>query len=501
MFSLFILTILAVIDINKEFIPEGPEDEFVVELIFPKGTSLEGNAVATEKIENAVLSIDGVRGVVSNIGRVNEFDFLNRDQISVDKTNLIVKLNAYENFYEVRKKIRILIENIKGINHTFRHTESAFTQIINPSKNDIVIKIKDKDIDRAFEKGNLLLKKIEEENIRGIADLRMGIEKGEPEYKIIVDKEKCLAYGINITEAANQVVNIVKGNEAAFFSDFDKKVAINIKTAEAERDHIDKILSSEIIFDNKKIPVRNLVNYNLTESYNEIWREDQSRTVYIYASLAESSIDKIIPKLQKIADTLPKNLEEIINISGINEEIQSSFNVLYIALIIAVLLMYMVLAAEFESYVFPFIIILSVPMGLIGSILLLYILGESINIISILGLIILVGIADNDAVVKVEFILRKRKEGLPLKEAIIQAGRDRFRPIVMNSFTVIFALIPMLIGIGAATQLRATLAIALAGGLLSATFLTLIIIPVLYTYMEGVSKKKFNSSGLKQIGV
>src|SRR5690606_40670882 len=110
------------------------------------------------------------------------------------------------------------------------------------------------------------------------------------------------------TEAANQVVNIVKGNEAAFFSDFDKKVAINIKTAEAERDHIDKILSSEIIFDNKKIPVRNLVNYNLTESYNEIWREDQSRTVYIYASLAESSIDKIIPKLQKIADTLPKNL-------------------------------------------------------------------------------------------------------------------------------------------------------------------------------------------------
>src|SRR5690606_9409399 len=109
----------------------------------------------------------------------------------------------------------------------------------------------------------------------------------------------------------------------------------------------------------------------------------------------------------------------------------------------------------------------------------------------IMGLIILVGIADNDAVVKVEFILRKRKEGLPINEAIMQAGKDRFRPIVMNSFTVIFALIPMIIGIGAATQLRISLSIALAGGLLSATFLTLIIIPVLYTYMERFSREKF----------
>lgn len=127
-------------------------------------------------------------------------------------------------------------------------------------------------------------------------------------------------------------------------------------------------------------------------------------------------------------------------------------------------------------------------MGLIGSILLLYVLGESINIISVMGLII-VGIADNDAVVKVEFILRKRKEGLPLQQAILEAGRDRFRPIVMNSFTVIFALIPMIIGIGAATQLRVSLSIALAGLISLVTFLTLIIIPVLYTYINVILKR------------
>ncbi|MCC6254966.1 MAG: efflux RND transporter permease subunit, partial [Ignavibacteriaceae bacterium] len=435
--------------------------------------------------------INGVEAVVSNIGRVNEFDFLNREQLSVDKTNLIVKLNSYNEYYPVREKVRTLLESAKGIKHTFRHIETAYSQIISPSKNDIAIIIKNKDIDKAFEKGNLLLKKIQEQDIEGIADLRLGIEKGEPEYKVTIDREKCLAYGINLADASNQIVNLVKGNEATLFSDFDKKIAIRLKALETQRDDIDKILKSEIIIDKIKVPIKNLVDYELTESYNEIWREDQSRTVYIYARLTNAGVDKIIPQIEKITKTLPKNAGEIINISGVNQEIKDSFGGLYIALIIAVLLMYMVLAAEFESFLFPFVIILSVPMGLIGSILLLYILGESINIISVMGLIILVGIADNDAVVKVEFILRKRKEGLPLQQAILEAGRDRFRPIVMNSFTVIFALIPMIVGIGAATQLRVSLSVALAGGLISATILTLIIIPVLYTYMERFSKKKF----------
>jgi len=491
MFVLIILTVFALIDIKKEFIPEAPEDQFVVELVYPKGTSLEGNSIYTGEIENAVLKIDDVTDVISNIGRVNEFDFLNREQISIDKTNLIVKLNSSNNFYNVKEKVRSLLENVKGLKYSFRHTETAYSQVINPSKNDIAIIIKNKDIDKAFEKGNLLLKAIRDKNIEGITDIRVGIEKGEPEYKITIDRNKCVAYGLNLSEVSNQIVNLVKGNEATLFSDFDKKIAIRLKAPETQKDDINKILESEIIVNKIKIPVKSLVNYELTESYNEIWREDQARTVYIYASLNGVSVDKIIPKLENISNSFFKNPGEIITISGVNREIKDSFSSLYIALIISVLLMYMVLAAEFESFLFPFIIILSVPMGLIGSILLLYILGDSINIISIMGLIILVGIADNDAVVKVEFILRKRKEGLPLQQAILEAGRDRFRPIVMNSFTVIFALIPMIIGIGAATQLRTSLSVALAGGLISATFLTLIIIPVLYTYMEHFSKKKF----------
>ena len=267
---------------------------------------------------------------------------------------------------------------------------------------------------------------------------------------------------------------------------------VQVKSNEEDISNIESVLNNYVQSGNKKIKIADLVDYNFGYNYSEIWREDQSRTSLIYASIGDVDLDNTIKKIENVIGQLPKNKDEIITVGGVNEEIHNAFSALYIALIISVLLMYMVLASEFESFLFPFIILFSVPLGLIGGILLLYAFGSSISIISIMGLIILVGIADNDAVVKVEFIIRKREEGLSVHDAIVQAGQDRFRPIVLNTFTVIFGLIPMMIGIGAATQLRVSLSLAVIGGLISSTFLTLIIIPVLYSYFEKYSRKKLN---------
>lgn len=491
---LVLIAVFVFINIKKEFVPESIDDELNIEISYPSGTSLEGNSYLTSEIEKNILRLNCVKAIISNIGRVNEFDLLNREQNSINKASLLVKLNSTENFYQIRNKIASFLEENKSIKYAFKPLQTAYNQVINPSKNDIAILIKNNDIDEAFNKGAAILNKIKNSNVKGLYDIRLGIEKSQPEYRISINRDKVASYGINLADAANQIVSIVKGIEATTFQDFDKRITIRLKALEDQRNDLRKILESEIIAGDIKVKVKELVDYKLEQSYNEIWRDNQSRTIYLYGRVTDLSIDKVITSLKNILNSVTLKPGEIITISGVNEEISDSFSALYIALFISVLLMYMVLATEFESFLFPFIVILSIPMGLIGSILLLYVFGESINIISIMGLIILVGIADNDAVVKVEFILRKRKEGLPLREAIIKAGRDRFRPIVMNSFTVIFALIPMIIGIGAATQLRVSLAIALAGGLLSATFLTLIIIPVLYSYLERFSKKKFKDN-------
>ncbi len=489
---LIAITIIAAVDMKKEFIPEGAGDEFIVQLEFPKGTSLEGNAETTSRIENEILKIKGVQSELANIGRVNEFDYLNRDQISIDKTNITVKLVSSDYYYTVQNELRNILRGMKTAKFSFQKVKTAYTQVLNSADNDIIIKVKNKNIDAAVSKAELIIKNIKASGLTDISDLRIGLESGEPEYQITIDREKCLAYGININDASNQLVNMVKGMNATYFTDFDKKIAVNIVSPPGDVNELKEILSYEVINGNEKIPLQNLVSYKLTNSYGEIWRENQARTVYIYANSNEG-VDKAAAQLNEVINKTSRDPGEMIVVEGTNKEINESFSELYAALIISVLLMFIVLASEFESLLFPFIIIFSVPLGLIGGILILYIFGQSINIISIMGLIILVGIADNDAVVKVEYIIRKRQEGLPIREAIIEAGQQRFRPIVMNSFTVIFGLIPMMIGIGAGTQLRVSLSLAIAGGLVSSTFLTLIIIPVLYTYLEKYSRKKFET--------
>lgn len=485
--SLLIITFIALINMKKEFIPKGAQDEFVIDIEYPSGTSLRGNALLTSTIENTILSIPNVKAVVSNIGRVNEFDFLNKEQITVNRSNLIIKLNSYENYYDVQNQVRKVLANMTGIKYSFKETKNSYSMLINPSENDIVIKIKNKDLDKSFSEASFLYNKIKNQNFEEVKELRIGIEKNTPEYTISINREKCLAFNVDMNSIADQLSDLVKGKVVTYFSNFDKKIDIKIKATDEYRSDFNKLLDLDISSQGKNIKLKNLIDYQFKYNFNEIWHEDQSRVVYLYASLYNGKIDETISKIHSVVKELPKSQDELITVGGVNEEINLAFSSLYIALIISVVLMYVVLASEFESLLFPFIILFSVPLGLIGGILLLFIFGESISVISIMGLIILVGIADNDAVVKVEFIIRKRKEGLSVHDAIVEAGKDRFRPIVMNSFTVIFGLIPMMIGIGAATQLRVSLSLAVVGGLISSTFLTLTVIPVLYTFFERFS--------------
>src|SRR5690606_14782826 len=172
------------------------------------------------------------------------------------------------------------------------------------------------------------------------------------------------------------------------------------------------------------------------------------------------------------------------DIGGENEEMRRSFRELLFAFLLAILLVYMILAAEFESLVQPFTILLSVPLGLIGAILALWVFGGGLNTISLIGIVILVGIVDNNAVVMIDFINQRKAEGASVRAAILDAGRARLRPIVMTTMTTMLAIMPMMLGLGAGAGLQAPLAIAVFGGLFTATALTLLVIPIVYEAIE-----------------
>ncbi|MDX9924117.1 MAG: efflux RND transporter permease subunit [Ignavibacteriaceae bacterium] len=496
-FLLIIISIIAAIEMKKEFIPIGEENEFILDIEYPYNYSLKGNSEVTLQIEKKLMAIQNVQDIISNIGRVNEYDYLYKEETGTNKSSLIIRINSPHHYEKVRENIRKIIDNYYSIKYSFKVMKSAYSSVINPSENDVEIVIKNSNLKEGLITSHKILEKLKKANIDGIRDIHPGYENDIPEYKLTIDKEKSAYLGIKPEQIANEIALISKGSISTYFTEFDKKIGIKIAFPESEKNNLTKILSHSIKHNKNRIHLKDLIHYEMGYSFRNIRREDHTRTLNIYASVEEGKIDDVLSSLTKVISEIKLNPKEAIEISGVNEEIDRSFSALYYALIISVLFMFMILASEFESLLLPLIILFALPLALIGAILLLFFAGESLNIISIMGLIILVGIADNDAVVKVEFIHRKRLEGNSIEDSIISAGSDRFRPIVMNSLTVMFGLFPMMIGIGAGVQLRISMSLAIIGGLFTSTILTLIVIPILYYYADkyshNLSRKKLLS--------
>ncbi len=208
------------------------------------------------------------------------------------------------------------------------------------------------------------------------------------------------------------------------------------------------------------------------------------------ANLSGAKISQVVPQIQeKIQEmSLPSGYRIVF--SGEQEEMSKSFQSLMFALVLAVLLVYMIMAAQFESLVHPFLILFTLPMGLTGAVWALFVTGKTINIISIIGMVVLAGIVVNDAIVKIDYTNQLRRRGLELREAILEASRVRLRPILMTTVTTAFGLFPMSLGIGRGAELQQPLAISVVGGLILATFLTWILIPLAYELVE--KRKKQN---------
>jgi HAE1 family hydrophobic/amphiphilic exporter-1 len=211
--------------------------------------------------------------------------------------------------------------------------------------------------------------------------------------------------------------------------------------------------------------------------------------VVVHADVATGGVDGAVERVRTALAAAPAPHGLRVEIGGENEEMRRGFRGLAFAFLLAILLVYMLLAAEFESLLLPFIVLLAVPLAAVGSTLALWVTGAGINTMSLIGMVILVGIVDNDAVVKVDFINQMRRQGMSRREAIFAAGHARMRPIVMNTITAMLGLLPMALALGPGAELQAPLAIAVFGGLLSATALTLVVIPVAYDLLDELGER------------
>ncbi len=324
------------------------------------------------------------------------------------------------------------------------------------------------------------------ESVEGITDARISRELGSPEELVFIDRQKAADMNLTVSKIANALQTIISGTRAGYYRQAGDEYTILVKLREAEKMNFRDILDLTLVNSaGQPVVIRNVVTVAPRSGPVIIERKDQERIVSISADISGRDMGSVISDIRKQLQGIPVPADFTIAFGGDYEEQQKSFRELLLSCILALVLVYMVMACQYESLRDPFVVMFSVPLAAIGVILMLFLTGTTFNVQSFIGCIMLGGIVVNNAILLVDHTnLLRRKASMPIREAIEEAGRRRLRPILMTATTTIIGLVPLALGFGEGGEAQAPMARAVIGGLLSSTLITLVFVPVVYSIFE-----------------
>jgi len=328
--------------------------------------------------------------------------------------------------------------------------------------------------------------------VEGITDTRMGRETGNPEELILVDRQRTADLKLTVSQIANMLQTVLSGTGAGNYREAGDEFRILVKIKEAEQLSLDEVLDMTLTNrDGQPVVLRNVVQVKPSSGPVMIERKDQDRVVTISADYEGRDMGSILADIRQGIRTIPVPQGFSIVFGGDYEEQQEAFQELLLGFILALVLVYMVMASLYESLRDPFVVMFSVPLAVIGVILMLLLTDTTFNVQSYIGCIMLGGIVVNNAILLVDYTnLLRRRDGMPLEQAIEEAGRRRLRPILMTAMTTILALVPLALGMGEGGEAQAPMARAVIGGLLSSTVITLVFVPTVYSLFERGFRKR-----------
>lgn len=478
---LFFVTVYFIApQLGSELIPEVHQGEFFVELTFPVGTPVEKTDARVSEIVNDIDKID----VISKIAAVSGTDktAVSNTEEGENTAKLTVTVKGSSNLEKQEEKaIKEIREKISGYS-------GVVADIARPTlfsfKTPVEVHISGFNLSKLQHYSSELEEKMEK--TPGIVDAKANLQRGNPEVQIFYDRKKIAHYGLNVLEVASIVRNKIRGDVATEYKEEDRNIDILVRLKEADKESIDD-LKRIIINPGEEIPIplSSVADIRINEGPSEIRRVGQQRTAVISANIMPgyslSSVNNNI--LNELVDMhLPNDFTY--ELAGQNKEMETSLNSLLMALGLAIFLVYIVMASQFESLIHPFVIIFSIPLAIIGVVIFLYILKIPLSIVVFLGLIMLAGIVVNNAIVLVDYINQLRDKGMDKVDAIVEGGKARLRPILMTTSTTVLGLLPMALGLGDGAEIRTPMAITVIVGLLTSTLLTLVVIPTVYNVAD-----------------
>lgn len=466
-------------NLGSELIPQVHQGVFDVEIAFPIGYPVYRTDELIRPIQMKLAQIDGVEKISEVIGAEILSTRSSEEGEHFGRLTLQIRTGGNPEKAEERiiSEIRNELAAFPDIKYKIAHpTLFSF-------KTPIEIEIKGYNLDRL----KLITHDLEHKvaQIPGLRDVKSNIRRGNPEIQIKYDRNRLAYFGLNISSVANLVRNKVLGVVPTEFRERDRLIDIRVRLREEDKTAVED-LRRLVVNPEGQFPVRlaDVAEIIAREGPSEIRRIGKQRAAIISANLSGVDLGTVTQQIETVLHNSRLPLDFTYEISGQQKEMQTSLNSLIMAMLLAIFLIYVVMASQFESLIHPFIIMFTIPLALIGVILVLWMFSIPVSVIVFIGMIMLVGIVVNNAIVLVDYINTLRKRGIEKTEAIVQAGTVRLRPILMTTLTTILGLLPMAVGLGEGSEIRTPLAITVISGLISSTLLTLVVIPTVYSIFD-----------------
>lgn len=480
--------------IDKEFMPKAESREFSAYITMEPGTRLQSTDNAAATIENLITEMagDDLEWIFTQVGPSTTGE----NQSSGGK---LESENQAEIKVKLKNKAKVdadyIISNLnhnyslpEGTEISFEKEQSALQSILGIEGAPVIIEIKGEELELIDELCSEVKERIA--SIPGLYDIKTSMEKGAPEVNVSIDRLKSGIYGVDITSVATQVKDKLNGKTASTYENEGEPIDIEIKVPEISLSELQNV---EITQGDKKYRLGEIAEVSITTAPKEINRSNQNRIGKVTAMLEKDyTLSGVTPAINAQLKEIQFPAKYSAKITGEEEKRAESFNGLSFALLLSIILVYMVMASQFESLRHPFTILLTIPFAGVGCIYAFILAGASLNMMAFIGVIMLAGIAVNNSILLVDAANKLKESGLNLTDAIKAAAQQRIRPIIMTTLTTILALLPMCFGFGEGASLRSPMALAVIGGLFTSTIMTLVVIPCVYYIFD---KKVKNTEG------
>ena len=488
--GLLAVTVWLFLGLGTELLPEVHQGEVTFEVALPVGTPVEETQAVLDSVEEAVLAeVENIESLLVTYG----FDAANTTRSDEGEHSARFKLLLADSDPAVERRV---VEDVRA---RLARVPDATARVTRPvlfsSKTPIEVEIHGDDLGRLRTVADQVRGELEA--LPQLADVEVSLKRGAPEVQIVYDRTRLKRFGLDLRQTAELVRNQVQGFEATRFNRQDRRIPVVVRLEEADRESVRDV--EDLVVNpggGAPISLGAVAAVELGEGPSEVRRIDGQRVAVVGANLATYPGGKSASLGDAVSSIDRRLVEEIdwpsdmaYSITGQNEEWERSRGSLWLALALSVFLVYVIMAAQFENLIHPLVILFTIPLAFFGTGLALVWLGISLSVVVFLGMIMLAGIVVNNAIVLVDYVNVLRRRGMGVDEAILTAGQVRLRPIVLTTATTVLGLLPMALGLGDGAEIRTPMAVAVIGGLITSTLLTLLVIPVIYRLFDRLQAK------------